>query len=889
MKTLFTILTLLFFSSFLKAQRNSCIDSITFNKFNPTFFQYFKETINTVAQRDSADNIFLGGAYGISPLASAMWYSSIIKFNKDNNLVSSKWYRPATVNSNFQNFGQLVAIDDKADLYFTGSTHPAVTSKPTITKMDSTGNFIWIKQINSSSNNYLFGNMFELPVLNVGNLFFYNYAGDIAAFSTMGNVFWAKNFSFINPPAGFTNTGVKICALPNNNLLVCNTGFTSPDGSANHPAALHFVHFAKINGNTGKVIQQQTLRCFITAGSQMLKFYPNNLNYDDATSTVLLVGVSYFTNSPGGAITKQVYCKLDSNLIPLKTAYINSSAVFASSFSNNENYISVNKKSETSFVFQEYRSGVFELNKLSYITVDNNLQITAQRKIDYSPFAFPWAAAKTTIGFKKDGTLNFQSGSFTGVNFPMTLLVYDHIPFYNTLSPCLGYDTTFFYNSPAYSQIIPTLNYQDTGTISATVTDIIPDGIMQNFAMPQQQICKQVSICDTIKILGNNFHCLSSPMDSFKLVRNPLCKRITSWQVDSSAIKILSQTDTSLYVEYLKAYTGFIKVNFAGCTLTDSLPITVYSPPANGLNLGNDITTCPGTAVTLHAGNSFKTYLWQDGTTTESYTTMQPGKYYVTAVDSCGRIYADTVLLNTVVPVIPKLGNDTMHCPGKTITLHAGNGYNSYQWQNGTATESFIVTQPGKYYVTVKDSCNRILSDTILVKPLDAGLVINYPQELCSWDTAKINLPAIFTNYTWQPASYASLSINNQWALYPGVTTVYSISAEYPKGCILQDTVLIKTKICPDYIFFPNAFTPNGDGINDTYKPLIGGRVIRYEFAIYNRYGQIVFKTGNTKTAWNGNFNGSSKPTAGSFVWVCKYQFFNQPLIQKKGMFTLLR
>ena len=882
---------LLFLNSTLTAQKTGCNDSIVFNKFNPTFFQYFidQQGFNTVAQRDSTDNIFLGGSYG--NYSGGRWYNSIIKFNRDNKVAWAKWYRPATNNSNFVNFGQLTCIDNAANLYFTGGLNYPLAAKLVITKTDSAANIIWVKEITNTSNSFLFSQpLSETPVLSGGNLFFYNAGGEIASLSVTGNLLWAKKFGFINPPAGLINSGLKICVLPGNNLLVCVTGFTSPNGLANHPAALHFVHFAKVNSSTGIVIQQQTIRCFITNGTVMLKFSPYNFNYDASTGNALIVGLPFVLSGGNGVtISKQVYCKIDSNLIPVKTAYINSGAIFNTVYTNLESYINIDAKNQAAFVFQEYKGGLPTLDKLNYITVNNNLEITAQRKIDYGPFSFPFFPAKTTIGFKKDGTLNFQSACYGGGTIANTLLVYDHVPFYNSLSPCLGYDTTFFKSDPAYSQIITTLNYQDTANITATVTDIIPDGTMEDFVLPKTEICKQVSICDTIKLIGTNTHCLSNATDSFKLIRNPLCKRVTIWQVDTSAIKIISKTDTSLYVQYVKAYNGFVKAGFAGCTLSDSLPVSIYTIPATGLNLGNDILACPGTPITLRAGTGFKTYLWQDGTATESFTATQPGKYYVTATDSCGRVYADTAIVFAPTPLPPNLGNDTMHCPGKNIILHAGNSYKSYQWQDGSANESFTTVQPGTYFVTVTDSCNRLLSDTLIVKPQDVDLALNYPQEICTWDTAKINLPLLITNYTWQPFNSAQLNFNNQWLLYPGVTTTYSISGERPAGCLLQDTVLIKTKVCPDFVFFPNAFTPNGDGRNDIYKPFIGGRITYYDFSIYNRYGQIVFKTNNPAKGWDGNFNKGSKPLAGSFVWICKYQFANLPLVQKKGMCTLIR
>ena len=399
MKKLVVVVAALFFLVQLYAQPKGCSDSIVFNEFNPTLFQYFETGLNTIAQRDSVDNVFLGGSYG--SYIGAQSYSSIIKFDKNNNIVWSKWYKPATVSSNFRNFGELVTIDNNANLFFTGGINLPSGNKELITKLDSSGTFIWSKEFTSSSNNFIL----EIPVINDNNLFFYNTAGEIASLSLSGNFLWAKKYGIINPPAGFINSGLKMCALPNNNLLVCITGFTSPNGMASHPNALHFVHFAKINGTTGTVIQQQTIRCFTSAGPTMLKFSPNNLSYDNISGTALLVGVVYISGAGSGStISKQVYCKLDSNLAPLTTAYINSNAIFSSGYSNYEAYISVSKKNEVSFVFQEYKGSFSTVDKLNYITINNNLQITAQRKINYNIFGFPAAPVKTTIGFKKDGT-----------------------------------------------------------------------------------------------------------------------------------------------------------------------------------------------------------------------------------------------------------------------------------------------------------------------------------------------------------------------------------------------------------------------------------------------------------------------------------------------------
>ncbi len=888
-KIVAVIVTVLFFAE-LYAQPKGCSDSIVFNKFSPILFEYFNNALNTPAQRDSADNIFLGGSYGFY-IGTSNDLTSVLKFNKDNNPVWAKWYRPASNNSIIKNLGSLVAIDGNANLFFTGySVNIPVPGKMLITKIDSTGSLIWVKQISyaiPSIYEVVYGGAPGIPLPAGNNLFFYTPDGDITALNTNGNILWAKKYGIINS-SGFIRAATTISAMGNNSLLVCIAGFTSPSGAANDPNAQHYVHFAKINSSTGAVMQQKTLSYFADAGlTNVFRLEPTKLNYDDASGSVVLISLPYVNATGQGRVNKQVYCKLDSNFNPITTAYIYSNGVFLPTYSGNEIFLNLSKKNETSFVYQEYEATNATIDKLNYITVNSNLQITAQRKIDYAPFGFPAAPAKTTIGFKKDGTLNFQSGCNSVTQG--TLLIYDHIPFYNTLSPCLGYDTTFFYNSPAYAQQVTSLNYQDTANIAVTITDVVPDGAFVDYTLPKTEICKQVSICDTIKITGNSFYCPGTATQRFTLVRNPLCKRVTVWQVDTNNIKIISKTDTTLSVQFLNAYNGFIKVSFAGCTLSDSLPIHVYSIPPAGVNLGNDVLACPGTPVTFNAGAGFKTYLWQNNSTGQNYTATQPGKYYVTVTDSCGRVYSDTVQVLVAAVVRPNLGNDTMHCPGKTITLNPGAGFKSYVWQNNSTTTTFVAVQPGKYYVTVTDSCNISYSDTIYVQPQDAALAVAFTRAICSWDTAIVTLPTLFTNYAWQPKPLATLGNSNQWYMYPGTTTLYTLSGQRPTGCDITDTVLIKVNQCPDYIFFPNAFTPNGDGINDTYKPYNGGRFVYYDFTIYNRYGQPVFKSNSPQNAWNGNVKGGNKPITGSYVWVCNYQFAGQQKVQKKGAVTLIR
>ncbi|MGF2414487.1 MAG: gliding motility-associated C-terminal domain-containing protein, partial [Ferruginibacter sp.] len=573
----------------------------------------------------------------------------------------------------------------------------------------------------------------------------------------------------------------------------------------NDPAArlgTQLVKFSKVNGS---IIDQKSFMLYDnTAATIPNRAKLQKINYDTASNQILL-----FFEDLGFGIHKHKFVLLDSNFNILKVA----------AYSNSVPLLSTEKVniSKTNIITITYPSqNVFPPDSFAYVSISNNIELIAQKKISLTNLGFPHRNFKVDLSYKKNGLLNFQLSTFTNLAQDY-LYLYDNSPFYSGISPCLGNDTSIFSKVPVFAFPVTNPLIEQNGSTLLSVTDQVPGYPPIDLSLPKEEVCKQISICDTIKLFGTPYHCLSNPLDSFKIIRNPLCRRKTNWQVDTTAIKIISQTDTTLQVKYLQAYRGSIKVGFGGCSLTDSMAIEVYAPK---------------TAVSL--------------------------------------------------------GKDTMLCPGKTITLYAGAGFTNYQWQDGSTADSLVIAQTGNYIITATDSCGNVFKDTITVTPLDVALNVDYPPGLCLNDTAVFNLPAPLYNFTWQPNT-ASLLTNNLWKLYPTVTTVYSISAEREPGCILSDTVLITIKNCPDYIYFPNAFTPNKDGLNDVYKPTVSGRIILYEFSIYNRYGQPVFKSNTPNQGWNGNFNNSQKPLPGGYVWHCRYQFINQPLVQKKGMFILIR
>jgi gliding motility-associated-like protein len=89
----------------------------------------------------------------------------------------------------------------------------------------------------------------------------------------------------------------------------------------------------------------------------------------------------------------------------------------------------------------------------------------------------------------------------------------------------------------------------------------------------------------------------------------------------------------------------------------------------------------------------------------------------------------------------------------------------------------------------------------------------------------------------------------------------------------------------------PNAFTPNGDGLNDFFSPLFPCQVDDYELQIFNRWGQKVFQSAQLADAWDGNYQGQPAP-AEVYFWLLRYteNLNGQPSARKmQGDLSLLR
>ena len=117
-------------------------------------------------------------------------------------------------------------------------------------------------------------------------------------------------------------------------------------------------------------------------------------------------------------------------------------------------------------------------------------------------------------------------------------------------------------------------------------------------------------------------------------------------------------------------------------------------------------------------------------------------------------------------------------------------------------------------------------------------------------------------------------------------TVRYTVTDSY--GC--QQTATRQVHVYSScYIDVPNAFTPNGDGRNDFFYPLNAVKAQQLQFRVYNRWGQLVFETGNWKQGWDGTFR-NEKQAAGVYIWMMKYtDGISHKVVERKGTVMLIR
>jgi gliding motility-associated-like protein len=319
----------------------------------------------------------------------------------------------------------------------------------------------------------------------------------------------------------------------------------------------------------------------------------------------------------------------------------------------------------------------------------------------------------------------------------------------------------------------------------------------------------------------------------------------------------------------------------SGCVVKDSFVVTVKTSPP--IQLGNDIITCYNQPTQLSAPAGFSNYQWNNGSKSATITTLGEGTYFVRAEYGNGCVSADTVVVSNYPFLQPELGADTSICTGNDFSFDAGN-YREYTWNDLSTSRFLSVSKPGKYWVNVTDANGCTGSDTIRIlnvyqKPVN---FLVDTLAICWGDSRQVSAQSGFNSYEWSiGSSSGTISITEIGSYY--------LTVKDKNGCTGKDTLHVSRKTdCPNTIYFYNAFTPNNDGRNDFYKPIVSGNVEKFLLTIYNRNGEIIFTSKDPRSGWNGLFKGIEQ-SSGAFIFNCNYKFYGMNEVRKSGTFILIR
>ncbi len=296
------------------------------------------------------------------------------------------------------------------------------------------------------------------------------------------------------------------------------------------------------------------------------------------------------------------------------------------------------------------------------------------------------------------------------------------------------------------------------------------------------------------------------------------------------------------------------------CSATQVQIITVAPTPV--VQLGPDLEICEGDAVVLDATTLNATYQWQNNTNAQTLTATQSGLYWViVTVNTCTD--ADSIVLTVNPYPIIDLGPDQTFCDGKSVLLDATCAGCTYQWNINSTQATVLVDQEGEYKVTVSGK-GCAVSDSVFLDKLPLPTVDLGPDTtICPGDLIKLDAFQFGATYTWQDQSHLS---------YYNIRDIGTYSVELTLGeCKNSDEMMVTySDKCECPMFVPNAFTPNGDALNDVFRLINPRDIDLKQFVIYNRWGEEVFSSNNIQIGWEGNFKGVACES-GTYYYIISY------------------
>lgn len=409
------------------------------------------------------------------------------------------------------------------------------------------------------------------------------------------------------------------------------------------------------------------------------------------------------------------------------------------------------------------------------------------------------------------------------------------------------------YNSPPAQVAFSATDMVKTFNLAAAL-DAAPEGLERSVMyLSTIQGCAQ-SVSDSIVIFIRDSLSFTSKKDTFVCSAFPTTLRSRdavagttnsySWN-NGGATQSINVSQPGLYIA---THTFSDR-----CFNIDSFSVVSGDPLLQIQN--TDPLICPGDTLTLRLNTDATSFTWSNGSTGNQLSVNTGGSFWVRGTNAKGCFISDTIDVAARPSPVVELGPDTSLCAYQSIRLDASFPGATYQWNTGATTAVINGFADGIYKVKATlNGCSTVDSVTIGALPMP---VANAGKDLQIFEGGNVRLqPVSHANnagYRWSPAATLSNATIADPLASPIITTEYTLQVTSTDGCLAEDKVIVM--VYP-YLKIPNAFSPNGDNINDIWRIDNIGEYPEARVQVFNRYGQEVFFSKGYRTPWDGTFNG---------------------------------
>ena len=348
---------------------------------------------------------------------------------------------------------------------------------------------------------------------------------------------------------------------------------------------------------------------------------------------------------------------------------------------------------------------------------------------------------------------------------------------------------------------------------------------------------------------------------------------------------------------------GLYMDTLSGASACDSLLLLQLNvSPEQSVVLNVEGALCDGRPVLLNAAGDFVSYTWSNGSTAQSTQVYESGVYVVEVEDDRGCSFEDSIWIPEVqLEVLASYENPSCfaYSNGFVRIDSVAGGEEPYLYAltgEAFSTISLFDHLPEGLYVVLIEDAN-VCRDTFFFElHWPEKLEVDAGEDLMLQLGESVDV-SVYTNYTpveisWQPSAGVFCDTCLDATLAPYESTLYRIEVQNADGCTASDELYIEVQQ-GKLIYIPNAFSPNGDGINDHFEIFPSPAVKRIRtFTVFDRWGNQLFSASSdsaSSLSWDGrSANGQPLPE-GIYTWLVEAELLNGQTLLKKGELVLIR